>query len=1266
MEALYPVGPAHFPESLVKASNAYRRQAWVAMLALLAFAAFYLALGGWFGWKAYSLLRAALHGARDSGWLFFGGCAAAFITVFMAKALVFIKRGEQGKAVEITAKEQPALFAFLYRLADDAKAPRPRKVYVSARVNAAVFYDLSPLNLVLPSRKNLEIGLALVNVLSLSEFKAVLAHEFGHFAQRSMAVGRWVYVAQQIAAHVVAKRDGLDRFLTGLSNFDLRVAWIGWLLSLVVWSIRSVVDTFFRLVLAAERALSREMEFQADRISVSLTGSDALINALYKCQAADQAWDRTLAFADAEAGRARATVDLFEVQSLIIERLRAILDEPAFGVPPRASGDAAKHRIFKPDMVQGTRMWATHPFNHEREENAKRHYLAAEPHEAPAWDLFEEAKALKTRMCADMVSHIDPPLAVASREDTLAALELEYGRESYKRIYRGCYLSRAITRRAAQAEDLYLADTAASPAGETYTASLSADLKELEALQNESAQLVALHEGVAKASGGTIQVRGKPIPPKLLPAAIARLRTDIERMEQRLVDHDRLCRTSARRLATAHGRGWDAYLLGLLRLVHYAEHVQAHVLDAQGALANAVVMVTAKRKVNQHEVDRVLSHAGDLYGLLSEIDSERGNLHPDAGTLALLGHADWSTALGEWKLGAPSRENISNWLDVIDGWARPIVGALGKLRRAALDQLLVAEGRLGRAAYEGQSLGDAPAAPAVPTTYRSFLPGSERPLQKKLDWWSRFQTADGWVPGTVRLIAAGGIIGALMGMSGSLGTSQLAVHNGLARPVVAQVGRQTVTVAPGSTGRISLDIDGAVQVIARTPQGQLIESFKEHPDIIGAQYVYNVAAASPMYEWTAVYGNATAPQERLLGAQRWFMTSVDAVLEAPPKQIQTKGGGGTRRVLSAPEQLSMRAVLGMANDQATRDRLVGIHARWDAENSPYIVDWLGMASLLPGYEALLRARLADNPLDVATLRMEQDQASSEARGTVCGRHRALAAEQPQQADLQYLAVRCMPEGPQRDAAFKAGHAAHPGSGWFAYAAAHSLAAEGDRAAAAKAYSVALKAPPLADQAAVELARLRRIDQGVQASLQDLLDKSETLRMHHALETGTGMQPGEPASVYFELEKGRLTQVGQLLNAAGKSAPRALRLAAASDGAPQEWVERSLALPATEGIDQEVMWSAIGLAVRHARSLDALEARITGLPAEQAAPIRQFIEIMKTSRDVEQAEKAVQGLTPHLKAHAYVMGAVALGPRAPAHWKDFARRALFAGERPYLT
>ncbi len=75
--------------------------------------------------------------------------------------------------------------------------------------------------------------------------------------------------------------------------------WVGWVLSLVIWSIRSVVDTFFRLVLLADRRC-RARWSSRQTVSVCLAGSDALIHALYRCRAADQAWDRALAFADDE------------------------------------------------------------------------------------------------------------------------------------------------------------------------------------------------------------------------------------------------------------------------------------------------------------------------------------------------------------------------------------------------------------------------------------------------------------------------------------------------------------------------------------------------------------------------------------------------------------------------------------------------------------------------------------------------------------------------------------------------------------------------------------------------------------------------------------------------------------------------------------------------------------------------------------------------------------------------------------------------------
>ena len=214
----YPAGPAEVPSDLTRPGPAYRRHAYLAVAGLALFIAAYLGLTAWFAWAAVRMWHQMNVAVTGNGWWALGSAGTAFLALFMLKALVFVRRGKPGAMIELTRADHPRLFAFLDQVAADARAPRPHRVFVSPEVNAAVFYDLTVLNLLWPSRKNLVIGLGVVNTLNLSELKAVLAHEFGHFAQRSMAVGRWVYTAQQIAAHIVVRRDILDRFLRGLSN----------------------------------------------------------------------------------------------------------------------------------------------------------------------------------------------------------------------------------------------------------------------------------------------------------------------------------------------------------------------------------------------------------------------------------------------------------------------------------------------------------------------------------------------------------------------------------------------------------------------------------------------------------------------------------------------------------------------------------------------------------------------------------------------------------------------------------------------------------------------------------------------------------------------------------------------------------------------------------------------------------------------------------------------------------------------------------------
>jgi Zn-dependent protease with chaperone function len=764
MDVAYPPGPTMVPPNLTAASAAYKRHAWLAMAGLGTFIAIYLAMSAWFGATAWRLLGGAFRGENVSMWGIIAGACAAFLAVFMLKALFFIQHRYVIDDIEVTREDEPRLFEFIDRLADEARAPRAHKVYLSPRVNAAVFYDLSLLNLVIPSKKNLEIGLGLVNTVPLGELKAVLAHEFGHFAQRSMAVGRWVYISQQIAGHIVARRDVLDKLLKQLSRFDLRVAWIGWILSLTVWSIRSLMDILFRGVVLAQRALSRQMEFQADLVAVSLTGSDALIHALHRLGAADVAWDRTMAFANLEVGAKRGIADLFSVQTRVIERMREILGQPDYGsVPPLPGTGREAHRVFKTELAQPPRMWSTHPPSADRELNAKQQYVDAAVDERSAWSLFVDPQKLRERMSAHVLREVTET-TLGSMAETLANLEKSYDREYLNRRYRGTYLSRSPVRNVRHVNDLYGAtpvDTRAALEA-LYPDRLATQMQKLGELVEERAALQALRDQEAVAPGGVIRHRGRELPRAALPAAIAAVEHELNGANAEIAEHDRACRSAHLAAARELGEGWPEYLRGLAAALHYADHTEANLRDAQGLAGNVYSVVTADGRVSSAEITRLVGVCTELHDVLQSVHAQAAQVLPDPTLLERMHVVSWPEALEEFKLPAPSRDNIGEWLNVIDGWVNAACGALGSLRLASLEQLLVSEARVGAAVQNRNALGVAPVASVMPMDYATLLPGFERKRQKKLDWWDRFHTADGAIATVAKLTVAATIVGGVM------------------------------------------------------------------------------------------------------------------------------------------------------------------------------------------------------------------------------------------------------------------------------------------------------------------------------------------------------------------------------------------------------------------------------------------------------------------------------------------------------------------------
>lgn len=1272
MDTIYPAGPDAVPADLTRPTASYRLHAWLAMGGLALFVVLYVSLAGWFAWTAYHLLfRVGMTGAGGFWTLVAGGCSA-FLAVFMLKALFFVKHGGESEDIEITAQEQPRLFAFLHRLADEAGAPRPHRVYLSNRVNASVFYDLSVANLFFPSRKNLEIGLALVNVLSLSELKAVLAHEFGHFAQRTMYVGRWVYIGQQIAAHIIAKRDILDRFLQALSRFDLRVAWIGWVLSIVVWSIRSVTELVFRLVILAQHALSREMEFQADLVAVSLTGSDALIHALHRLNAADDAWSRAVNFAASELRNGRRVRDLFAIQTRVIEQLARVLAQPDLGqVPPLPEQQRETHRVFKAQLAQPPRMWLTHPPSAEREENCKRRYIPAPLDERSAWELFDNVPALKERLSEHLFKTKEPVDAVPI-EESLKRLDEQFDRAYLNRAYRGAYLGRSIVRHADSVQDLYgeapPTDRILATLDALYPESLGEDVERLRELEEEQATLKALQDGSLTAPNGIIRYRGKELKRSQLAEAIAEVGLEIETVRGRVLDHDRMCRTVHLAAANSFGAGWGEYLQGLLHVLHYAEHTEANLVDADGYFGNVYSMAMADKKVSQRELEELITAADVVHSALREINEHRESVTLDRTLLHRMGVESWADCVEPLRLPEPTSQNIGDWLRVFSSWVNAYVGALSALRLAALEQLLLAESQVANFVRTGLTPAEAPPASQVPRKYTIRKPGMERPRQTKLHWWDRFQTADGTLATIARLTVAAVIVGAVVFVGTTVGQHVVAVYNGLDREVVVTVGEKQARLAPFSSDSVYVPDATSYHVEARTAEGEIIESFDAPLHAGVSTHVYNVASAAPLTEWTVRYGDSGPINHdaRALGVPRWSGSNADHIFEGPPPRASSRGTR-IRRVVQAPGSIFPYKMVNAIESEKLQHRLIATHARWERSDSRHLGYWfMAAAKDRDLLRDIVTARLDAYPHDVVALLMEQNLAArmqGDLPG-VCERHRALAGKHPENGGLQFLAARCIDNGDERNAAYLGLAQKFPQNGWANLAGgyAHITREEWDDVLREfrLAYENAPEASAFFTQHWVRVHRVTQTDTPI------VLEKlaTELPRLNDVLNLESGYRVQGPWIAYHHLSQGELEAALKAAEPDPQLHARILRLAAASDGASRTLVRRALALSLDEGIDELTVWYALALAAREGASTRPYVDAIRRTLPDDATELLAMFNALRAGATPKQVLEGNSDL--EVRGFAYAIGVILRGQSAPAEWRWNASKLLFAHERPFFT
>lgn len=406
----YPKAPTGFNSQLTEPSSLYKKEVVKSISAIVFFIALYILLIIVAVLLAYFCIKIGLGILTvASGLIVFiaaGGVIliGVFTLFFVFKFLFSNTQTDKSQLFEVTENDQPYLFEFITKITQETQAPFPKKIFLSNEVNASVFYDSSFFSMFLPVKKNLLIGLGLVNSVTISEFKAILAHEFGHFSQKSMKVGSYVYNANRIIHNLLYDNGSFYNTLNRIAgvHFILYVCML--LVSGVVKSIQFILNKTYLFINKQNLKLSREMEFHADSVAASVAGSHALISSLYRLELSEISFSRVLSVCTELIDEKKQEVNIYPAHMQIMNDIASLNKIEILHNLPVVNKNTFSD--FDTTRINITNQWASHPSTSDRETKLLNINLSSEIITNSAWEIFINPIELQKQMSINLYQHV--------------------------------------------------------------------------------------------------------------------------------------------------------------------------------------------------------------------------------------------------------------------------------------------------------------------------------------------------------------------------------------------------------------------------------------------------------------------------------------------------------------------------------------------------------------------------------------------------------------------------------------------------------------------------------------------------------------------------------------------------------------------------------------------------------------------------------------------------------------------------------------------
>ena len=206
------------------------------------------------------------------GMLLFGIVIAAT----MLWSLVPRREKFEAPGMLLDRSAHPRLFAELENIANALNEPLPREIYLIGAPNAFVADRGGVMGF--GSRRIMGLGLPLLSLLTVSQFRAVLAHEFAHYYGGDTSLGPWVYKTKSSIVRVFEN--------IGSVREVARIAVLGVMYFVVTMLLKWYFIGFLRVI----NLISRKQEYRADELACLIAGRQNLIDGLQSIHRAAVSW----------------------------------------------------------------------------------------------------------------------------------------------------------------------------------------------------------------------------------------------------------------------------------------------------------------------------------------------------------------------------------------------------------------------------------------------------------------------------------------------------------------------------------------------------------------------------------------------------------------------------------------------------------------------------------------------------------------------------------------------------------------------------------------------------------------------------------------------------------------------------------------------------------------------------------------------------------------------------------------------------------------